>query len=178
MHPTSEQFASATKALLESQIGIFHALGNQAIDGVEKSLVLNVATTKDTVDNCVSAATQLSSAETVQECFSIAAAQAKPVVETVAAYSHDLNEIVVGMWAEFMNTAETQFATVQSEAASDAEDKQSRSTNSEQMTAILKSAVDQINANAGQLMNTTRQAVETFETHAVKTADQFLSIAK
>jgi phasin family protein len=178
MHPTTEQFATATKALLESQIGIFHALGNQAIDSVEKSLVLNVAATKDSVDNCVTAATQLSSAETVQECFSIAAAQAKPAVETVAAYGHDLNEIVVGMWAEFMNVAETQFATGQGEVPSCIEDKQSPSAGPEQVEAILKSAVGQVNAGAGQLMKTTIQAVETLEAHTIKTAEQFLSITK
>jgi phasin family protein len=108
MFSNPKQFTSATQALFESQIAAFHALGNQAAAGVEKAIALNIAANQACVETPIAAAKQLASAKDPQEFFSLSAAQAKPAADTVTSYGRDFAEIATGMWAEFMNVAETQ----------------------------------------------------------------------
>lgn len=114
---STKQFASATNMLLASQVSAFRALGDKTTEGVEKTMALNFAASKASMANSVAMAKQLSTAKDPQAFFSLTAAQATPAAEAMAAYSRDLTEIAVGMWAEFMSATETPFAQSQGQAS-------------------------------------------------------------
>lgn len=174
MFSNSEQFTSATKALFESQIAAFHALSSKTIEGVEKTIALNIGATKASVEKSIAVAKQLSSAKDPQEFFSLTAAQAKPTAEIVASYSRDLTNIASGLRTEFSKTAEAQFVDTKSKITA-LVDKVTKSApaGSEQAVAMLKSAIDNAHAGYEQLTTASKQAVETVEAQVVNATEQF-----
>ena len=173
MFSNPEQFTSATKALFDSQIATFHALGSKTIEGVEKAIALNIGVTKASVKKTIAVAKQLSSAKDLQE-FSLAAAQAKPTAEMVASYSRDLTDIASGLRAEFTKAAEAQFTETKSKITALVDNvTKSAPAGSEQAVAMLKSAIDSAHAGYEQLTTATKQVVETVETQVVNATEQF-----
>ena len=174
MFSNSEQFTSATKALFESQIAAFHTLNNKTIEGVERTIALNLGAAKTSMENCITVAKQLSAAKNPQEFFSLTAAQAKPTAEIVSTYSRDLSNIASGVRDEFSKAADAQFSDTKSKITALVENvTKSAPTGSEQAVAMLKSAIDHASAGYEQLTTATKQAVETVEAQVINTAEQF-----
>ena len=174
MFSNSEQFTSASKALFESQIAAFHALSSKTIEGVEKTIALNIGATKASVENSIAVVKQLSSAKRPQEFFSLAAAQTKPTAEIIASYRRDLTDIATGLQIEFTKAAEAQLADSKSKITALVDNiTKSAPTGSEQAVAILKSAIDNAHAGYEQLTAATKQAVETVEPQVVNATEQF-----
>jgi len=174
MFSNSEQFTSATKALFESHLAAFHALGRTTIEGVEKAIALNIAATKASVEKSIADAKLLSSAKDPQEFFSLTAAQAKPTAENLASYNRHLTDITTSIRAEFTKAAEAQFADTKSKITALVENvTKNAPAGSEHAVAFLKSSVDTANAGYEHLSKTSQQAVETVEAQVVKATEQF-----
>jgi len=174
MSSHQELFSSATKALLESQIASFQALSNKIIEGTEKAIALNIAATKASVEKSIAHAKELSSAKDPQEFFSLTAAQAKPNGENLASYNRHLTDIAAEVRGEFTKTAQAHFTDTKSKitALVDAVTKNAPA-GSENVVAILKSAIANASAGYEQLTKTTRQTVETIEAQVVEVTEQF-----
>jgi phasin family protein len=152
---------ATTEALLASQVAAFHALGNKAAVGIEKTVALNIAASKASVANSIAVVRQLSAVKDPQAFFSLTAAQVQPTVQSVASYGRDVTELAAGMWAEFMQAAETPLAATKSQGTEWAGDTSNNAaTFSPQVSETLKAAGHQANAGAGPLMKTLRQTAE------------------
>jgi len=173
MSSNQEQFTSATKALLESQIAAFHALGTKTFEGIEKAIALNIAATKASVEKSFADAKQLSSAKDPQEFFSLTVAQAKPTAENLASYNRHLTDIAADLRTEFTKVAEAQFADTKSKITALVDTvTQSAPTGSEHAVAFLKSTIDSASAGYEQLTKATQKTIETVETQVVKATEQ------
>lgn len=174
MFSNSEQFTSATKALFESQIAAFHALGSKTIEGVEKTVALNIGAIKASVENSIAVAKQLSSAKDSQEFFSLTTVQAKPTTELVTSHSRGLTDIASGVRDEFTNAAEAQFADTKSKLTALADNvSKSAPAGSEPAVAIQKSVIGNANAGYEQLNKANKQSIETVEAQVVNATEQF-----
>jgi phasin family protein len=169
MFSNSDQLTSATKALFESQIAAFRALSSETIEGVEKTIALNIGATKASVENSIAVAKQLSSAKDPQEFFSLAAAHAKPNAEKVTSYSRDLTDIASGLRAAFSKTAEAQFTETKSKITALVDNvTKSAPAGSEQAVAILKSHIDNASVGVEPQTKATKQTVEAQEVNATE----------
>jgi len=174
MPSNQEQFASATKALFESQITAFHALGTKTFEGIEKAIALNLAATKASLEKSFADAKQLSSAKDPQEFFSLTVTQAKPTAEHLASYNRHLTDIATGIRAELTKAAEAQFSDTKSKVTALVETvTQNAPAGSEHAAALLKSTIDNASAGYEQLTKATQQTVETVEAQVVKATEQF-----
>ncbi len=168
----SEQFSSATKSSLESQLASFSALTNHAFTGVEKVLALNLAAAKASAEESLAATKQLLSASDPNEFFSLAATQAKPNSEKLTSYSRHLTDILSTTRTEFTKEVEAQFAEAGAKVTALVDEATKNApTGSENAIAMLKSVITNANAGYEQLSKTTKQAVETLEAHAVTAAE-------
>jgi phasin family protein len=116
MFSNPQKFNSATQAMLASQVEALQHIGNKAAEGVEKAVALNITAVKASMANSIAVAQQLSTVKDPQAFFSLSAEQARPAAEAATSYGREMTEIAAGMWAEFMNVAEAQFAANQSQA--------------------------------------------------------------
>ena len=149
-------------------------MSNKTIEGVEKTIALNLGAAKASVENSIAVAKQLSSAKDPQEFISLTAAQAKPTAEIVASYSRNLTDIASGVRAEFSKAAEAQFSDTKNKITALVDNvTKNAPAGSEQAVAMLKSAIDNASAGYEQLTKVTKQAVETVEVQVINAAEKF-----
>lgn len=172
MFSFTEQFSSAAKSSLQSQLTSFSALTNHAFTGMEKVLALNLAAVKASVDESLATTKQLLSAVDSKEFFSLTATQATPIPEKLTSYSRHLTEILTATRTEITREVEAQFAEAGSKVTALVEEAaKTAPSGSENAVAMLKSIITNANASYEQLSKTTKQAVETLEAHATTAAD-------
>jgi phasin family protein len=178
MFSNLEKFSSATKTLIESQLGAYNGLASKGIEAVEKIFALNIAEVKASVEEFNVVAKQLLSAKAPQELFELASAQGKKNADRSAAYGRQLTETVSSINAELTKTVEAQIA--------DANDKVTTLVNevvktapagSEKSVAILKSAMDNTNAGFEQVTKAYKKNVEMVKAHVANVTDQLTQAA-
>lgn len=169
-----ESFSSATKALFESQIASFNALGNNTIKGIEKVMALNIAAAKEYADVSNLAARRLFSAKDPQALVELASAQAKSAAEKMTSYSHDLTNIASEIRADFSQAAEAQLTETKNQITALVNDvARSSPAGVEPMVALLRSAFDNASASYEQVTKSTRHAVETVEAQVINATEHF-----
>ena len=174
MFSVPEQFSSATKANFEAQIAMITSLTNKAFESIEKVIDLNMNAAKASLEESTVAVRQLLSAKDSQEFFSLTTTQAKPTAEKALAYSRHLANIASNAQAEFTKVAETQIAETNRKVLSLIEEvTKNAPAGSENVVAMLKTAIGNANAGYDQLTKTTKQAVETLETNMNTAANKF-----
>lgn len=174
MFTIPEQFSSATKASFEAQIAMITALTNKAFESVEKVVDLNMNAAKASLEESTVAAKQLLSAKDPQEFFSLTTAQSKPSAEKALAYGRHLANIASTAQAEFTKAAETQIAETNRKVLSLIEEvTKNAPAGSENVVAMIKTAIGNANAGYEQLTKTTKQAVETIESNLNTAASKF-----
>ncbi|NMM36176.1 MAG: phasin family protein [Glaciimonas sp.] len=177
MFSVSEQFSSATKANFEAQIAMITSLTNKAFESIEKVIDLNMNAAKSSLEESTVAARQLFSAKDPQEFFSLTSNQAKPTAEKALAYSRHLANIASNAQAEFTKVAETQIAETNRKVLSLIEEvTKNAPAGSENVVAMLKTAIGNANAGYDQLTKTTKQAVETLESNMNTAASKFSDV--
>lgn len=179
MFAIPEQFSTATKSHFNSQLELFNALSAKAFENVEKVIQLNVAAAKSSFEESSAAVQELISAKDPQAFFALTAAQAQPNSEKTLAYGRHLASIATGAHAEFTKAAEAQIADASSKvSALVAEVSKNAPAGSENVVAILKSAIDNANAGYAQLSKSTKQAAETLEANLTSATSQFVQAAE
>lgn len=174
-----EQFSSVAKANVEAQLSLLTNLTSKAFEGVEKVVDLNLNAAKASLEDSSVAAKQLLSAKDAQEFFSLSAAQAQPNAAKAIAYSRHLAGIATSVQAEFTRAAEEQIAQAGRKVSELVEDvSKNAPAGSENVIALVKSAIGNANAGYEQFSKTTKQAVETIEANMNTAVGQFSQAAE
>jgi phasin family protein len=178
MFTVPEQFSSVAKANIESQLAIFTALTTKAFESMEKVVDLNLNVAKASLEDSSIAAKQLLSAKDPQEFFSLTAAQAQPTAAKAIAYGRHLAGIATSAQAELTRAAEEQIAETGRKVSALVEDvSKNAPAGSENVIAIVKSAIGNANAGYEQFSRTTKQAVEVMEANMNSAVNQFSQAA-
>src|SRR5438046_28788 len=89
----SEQFASGTKANLDTPLTIISALTSKAFEGLEEVLELNMSTVRASLTDSLSSTKELLSAKGPQEFFTLSTTLIPPNIEKFLAYGRQLSSI-------------------------------------------------------------------------------------
>ena len=179
MFTVPDQFSTVAKANLEAQLSMFTNLTSKAFESMEKMVDLNLNIAKASLEDGSIAAKQLMSAKDPQEFFSLTAAQAQPTAAKAIAYSRHLAGIAAGAHAEFTRAAEEQIAETGRKVSSLVEDASKNApAGSENLMALMKSAMGNANAGYEQFSKSTKQAVEAMETNMNAAVNQFSQAAE
>ena len=159
-----EEFSAATKNHFEAQMAMITALTGKAMESVEKLVDLNMNAVKASLEESSMAARQLMAAKDPQEFLAMTSAQTQPSNEKAMAYSRHLAAITQDTQAEFTKAAEAQIAETNKKIMALIDEvSKNAPAGSEQMIAMMKSALGNANAGYEQLTKTTKQAVEALE---------------
>jgi phasin family protein len=107
MFSIAEQFSTATKAQLESQLKIMNSLASTAVASAEQVIALNLSTTKASVSKSSSAAKQLLQAKDPQEFIKLSTSQPSSF-DSLIKYSSELFSIASKAQADLMRAASEQ----------------------------------------------------------------------
>jgi len=179
MFPINDQFSSVAKANLEAQLSLLTVLTTKAFESVEKVVDLNLNVAKASLEDSAVSAKQLLAAKDAQEFFSLTAAQAQPTAAKAIAYSRHLAGIATIAQAEFTRAAEEQIAET-GRKVSDLVDDVSKNApaGSENVIAMVKSAIGNANLGYEQFSKSTKQAVEVMEANLNSAVNQFSQAAE
>ena len=117
MFPLPEQLSSAAKSQWETQLQLFSTLSQQAFDGAEKIIALNLDASKAAIARTADTAQHLLAAHDAREFLSYSTSQAQPGIESVLAYSRQLFGIASSTQAQLLEAAKTRLATASPAAA-------------------------------------------------------------
>lgn len=177
--PMNEQFASAAKTNIEAQLSIITALTTKAFESVEKVVDLNLNAAKASLEDSAVTVRQLLAAKDAQEFLSLTAAQAQPTAAKAIAYSRHLAGIAAAAQAEFTRATEEQIAETGRKVSALVDDvSKNAPAGSENVIAIMKSAIGNANAGYEQFSRTTKQAVEVMEANLNNAVSQFSDAAE
>lgn len=178
MFTVPEQFSTVAKANLEAQFALFASLTGKAFESVEKIVDLNLNVAKASLEDSSITAKQLLSAKDPQEFFSLTAAQAQPAAAKAIAYGRHLAGIATSAQAELTRAAEEQIAESGRKVSALVDDvSKNAPAGSENVIAIVKSAIGNANAGYEQFSRTTKQAVEVMEANMNSAVNQFSQAA-
>jgi len=111
MFPLPEQLSSAAKSQWETQLQLFSTLSQQAFDGAEKIIALNLDASKAAIARTADTAQHLLAAHDAREFLSYSTSQAQPGIESVLAYSRQLFGIASSTQAQLLEAAKARLAT-------------------------------------------------------------------
>lgn len=179
MFTIPEQFSNVAKANFESQLSMFTTLTSKAFESMEKVVDLNMNVAKASLEDSSIAAKQLLAAKDPQEFFSLTAAQAQPTAAKAIAYGRHLAGIATNAQAELTRAAEEQIAETGRKVSALVDDvSKNAPAGSENVIAMVKSAIGNANAGYEQLSRTTKQAVEVMEANMNSAVNQFTQAAE
>jgi phasin family protein len=174
-----EQFSTVAKTNLEAQLALFTNLTTKAFESMEKVVDLNLNVAKASLEDTSIAAKQLLTAKDPQEFFSLSAAQAQPAAAKAIAYGRHLAGIATSAQAELTRTAEEQIAEAGRKVSALVDDvSKNAPAGSENVIAIVKSAIGNANAGYEQFSKSTKQAVEVMEANMNTAVSQFSQAAE
>jgi len=174
MFPIPDQLSSVAKANLEAQLSLFADLTGKAFESVEKVIDLNLATAKASLEDSSVTARQLLATKDAQEFFSLTAAQAQPTAAKAIAYGRHLAGIASSTHAEFSRVTEEQIAEAGRKVSALVDDvSKNAPAGSENVIAIVKSAIGNANAGYEQFSKTSKQALEAMEANMNSAVSQF-----
>lgn len=169
-----EQLSSATKTQLETQLALFSALSGKAFEGMERVMELNITAAKATLEESGENFQQLLAAKDAQELFALSANQLQPNIEKFMAYGRQLAGIASASQAEFAKTAEEQMSETNRKAVALVEElSKSAPAGSENVIAMMKSAIGNTQAGYEQLSKSVKQASEALEANMNVASAQF-----
>ena len=157
MNATTEQFASANKATVETMLTV----ANTAFASAERLAALNLNTARAMLEDSVANAKALLGVKDVQQLIAMQATLAQPAVEKAVAYSRSVYEIATQTQEELSKVVEGQFSELNKNVAS-ALDKAAKNApaGSEAIVAAVKDAVAKANAAFGTASALSKQFTE------------------
>jgi phasin family protein len=174
MFAYSDQFSSATKNQLESQLALLTALSGRAFESMERLAELNIAAAKATLEESGLNFQQLLAAKDAQEVLALSANQVQPAAEKLMAYGRQFANIASNAQAEFVKTAEEQFSETNRKTVALVEEiSKNAPPGSENVVNLMKSAIGNSNAGYEQFSKTVKQATEALEANMDMASAQF-----
>ena len=157
---TTEQMLAAHKANVETLFG----LTNKAFAGVEKLVELNLQVAKAALSEVAETTKAAFSAKDAQELIAMQASLLQPAAEKAAAYSRHLYDIAASTGAEVTKVAEATTADAQKKFMSVVDTAvKNAPAGSENVVALVKSAVAAANNAFDGVQKATKQAVDVAE---------------
>ena len=157
---TTEQILASHKANIETLFG----LTNKAFEGVEKLVELNLQVAKTALTEAAASTKAALSVKDAQELMALQAGLLQPAAEKAAAYSRHLYDIAASTGAEVTKVAEATTADAQKKfmAVVDTAVKNAPA-GSENVVALVKSAVAAANNAFDGVQKATKQAADVVE---------------
>jgi phasin family protein len=178
MFPTQEQFSETTKANFESNLALYAAFGNKALESFEKLITLNLTAAKASFEESSATFKQILAAKDPQEFFSLIGAQSKPNFEKAVAYNNHLANIASSAQAEFTKLTEAQLAQTGRQFSTFVDDAAKKApAGSESIFDLFKTAFGNATNGYEQLAKSGKQATEAFEANLNKLAGQMAQTA-
>lgn len=168
MFTIPEQFSAATKANFDTQFKTMSILTNTALATIEKVVSLNMDAAKGFLETSITSTRQFLDIKGPQDFFQTGATQIHPIAERAVAYGRQVTSLASNTQAEFSKVAVALVDDVAKNAPA----------GSENAMALVKSAIGNANAGCEQLVKTTTQAIDAFETNIHTTANQFAQTAE
>lgn len=179
MFTMPEQFSNATKASFDAQIAAITAFTQKAFANVEKVVELNMAVAKESFEESKAVAQQFMSAKGAQEFVSLTTSKAKPSAEKAIAYGRQLAAIAASAQADFSREAELQLAETRHKFSTMVDDvTRNAPAGTEQVVAMVKTAIGNANAGFDQMTKTAKHAADTLETNVTNTVSKFSQSAE
>lgn len=113
-NPNLEQLAAAQKANAE----VMTALLRTAFNGVERLTALNMAASREFLNNTVASTQQLMAAKDAKDVAKLNSELAKPGVEKLVDYSRSVYDLVTEMQKEITSVMEAQYSSFSKNAQS------------------------------------------------------------
>jgi len=164
MSPIQEQFSEMTRAGVEAQMTAMLEMASSTMSGMEKLFDLNLNAMRASIEESAAVARVLMDLKDPQQLLSLTAAQAKPNAEKMLAYSRHLVNIASSTQEEFgkatqnrINKANRNMTKLMENASKNAP------AGSENVAAIVKTAIDNASVGYEQLNRSTKQAAEAIE---------------
>jgi phasin family protein len=160
MSVTTEQFASANKANVETLLTI----ANTAFASAERLAALNLNTARAMLEDSVANAKALLAVKDVQQLVAMQTTLAQPAVEKAVAYSRSVYEIATQTQEELSKVVEGQFSEMNKNVAS-ALDKAAKNApaGSDVAVAAVKSAIAAANSAYDSMTKAAKQVAEIAE---------------
>lgn len=164
MFKNQDQFSTATKASIDSQLTAMNEFANKAFQSVAELVELNISTAKASLEHASAAAHQLMAAKDPQEIMSLTSSQAQPNAEKALAYGKHLASITAKAQADFTKAAEARLAETTRHVNTLIDDlSKSAPAGSEKAVEMLKATIVSATAGYEQMTKATKQATETME---------------
>ena len=160
MNATTEQFASANKATVETLLTV----ANTAFASAERLAALNLNTARAMLEDSVANAKALLGVKDVQQLIAMQTTLAQPAVEKAVAYSRSVYEIATQTQEELSKVVEGQFSEMNKNVAT-ALDKAAKNApaGSDVAVAAVKSAIAAANSAYDSMTKAAKQVAETAE---------------
>ena len=113
-NPNIEQLTAAQKANAEVMMALLHS----AFNGVERLTALNMAATRELLNNSVANTQQLMGAKDAKDMAKLNSELAQPNVEKMMEYSRGVYDLVASMQKEVTSVMEAQYSTFSKTASS------------------------------------------------------------
>ena len=157
---TAEQLMAAHK----SNVEVLFGLTGKAFEGVEKLVELNLQVAKAAMGEVADTAKAALSVKDAQELMALQAGLLQPVAEKAAAYSRHLYDIAASTGAEVSKVAEATTADAQKKFMTMVDTAvKSAPAGSENVVALVKSAVAAANNAFDGVQKATKQATDVAE---------------
>lgn len=101
----SEQFATGSKASLDTPLTIISALTSKTFEGLEEIIELNMSIMRTSLTDSLSSTKELLSAKGPQDFFTLSTTLIQPNIEKFLAYGRQLSSISASTQAEFVKAA-------------------------------------------------------------------------
>lgn len=173
MFPVDQPFFPATKASFDAQLAILTALAQATLENTEKIIDFNMKAVKANWEKSTTSTKQMLSAEDPKASLSMAAAHAQDNIEAAISYSRNMAEMVSASRNELTKKLDAQSAEFRRQISAAVDQMASKApAGAEASIALVKSAVNTINAGYEQWTSVTRQAVAAMENQFSAVADQ------
>ena len=164
MFKNADQFSSATKASIDSQLTAMNDFANKAFQSVAELVELNISTAKASLEHASAAAHQLMDAKDPQEVIALTSAQAQPNAEKALAYGKHLASISAKAQADFTKATEARLAETTAHARKLIDDlSKSAPAGSEKAIEMLNAVLASASTSYEQMSKATKQATESME---------------
>ena len=172
---TTDQFAAANKANLETLFG----LTSKAFEGVEKLVELNLQVAKATLSESAENTKAAMGVKDAQELLALQASLLQPSAEKAAAYSRHLYDIAQSTSSEFTKTAEAQLSEIQKSFASVVDGAlKNAPAGSESAAALVKSAISAANNAYESVHKAAKQAADMAEANFTSVTNSALKASQ
>lgn len=174
MFSNTDQFSSATKATIESNLATMNELTSKALNNFAELMELNLATAKLSLEQSAAAAQQILSAKDAQEILSVTSAHAQPNADKALAYGRQLASIASKTQAEFTKAAEVR-VTETSHQVNTLIDELSKTApaGSEKAVEMMKAMIHNSSNSFEQFTKAAKQAGVTLEDNISQATKHF-----